>query len=309
MALADTRGAGQQAQDPPRMRKRRRKSKSRSKRNARTVMAWWAVLGLGLGMIMLSALVWMRQDVALSRAEVLESDLRRLAPVVVRLRAGEAPTADMVREVDGSLLSPLVQAMAEAGRMRQQALVAYQAQIVSAGLGEALTPGNLALPAGRQSVRQTLAQLETALQGLAAQDANVQARLDAAVQQWLLDAPDWGDEARRRALAQATSGTAATMAVFFKTERDIVAQVLALLSYLDGIDKGVMLEGSGAAQQLVFSKAADLEYYRSALMQLGYLGRHEQESLAKALQAGKVHARQVGDLLAAHAAGTTQDQP
>ncbi|RZL10741.1 MAG: hypothetical protein EOP40_05355 [Rubrivivax sp.] len=272
------------------------------------MMAWWAVLGLGLGLIMLSALIWMRQDVTHGRAQALEDDLQRLAPLVARLRAGEAPTADVARQADHTLVAPLMHAMAEASRMRQQSLVAYQAQIVSAGLGEALTPGNLAMPAGRVSVRQTLNQLEAALQALATQDAAVQARLDASVQQWLRDVPQWGDPSARQSLAQSTASTAGTMATFFQTERDIVAQVLALLSYLDKIDKGVMLEGSGASQQLVFSKAADLEFYRSALMQLGYLGRHEQESLSKALQASGVHARRVGDLLAASAPSEAGDK-
>lgn len=295
MALADTSATGLE----PRVRKRKRKSKSKSKRNARSVMAWWGVLGLGMGLIMLSALIWMRQDATLGRVQALESDLQRLAPVLSRMRAGEAPTAETAREADDTMLAPLVNAMAEASRLRQQSLVAYQAQIVSAGLGEALTPANLAMPAGRVSVRQTLTQLEAALQALATHDAAVQTRLDAAVQQWLRDTPQWGDAASRQNLTQASAATTSAMTAFFQTERDIVAQVLALLAYLDQVAKGVTLEGTGTSQQLVFNKAADLEFYRSALMQLGYLGRHEQESLAKALQASGAHARAVGNLLAA----------
>lgn len=260
-------------------------------------MAWWGVLGLGLGLIVLSALVWMRQASGEGRSVALQRDLQRLEPVVSKLRAGQAPTPEMVRDTDRSALAPLMQAMVDASRQRRQALMAYQAQIESAGLGSALTPANLALPSGRVSVRQSLAQLQGALDALSQQDAAVQSRLDDAVRQWLGDAPQWGDAAKRQALVTASAGTSRTMAEFFKVERDIVAQVESLLSYLDKIGPGVGLEGTGAQQELVFSKAADLAFYRSALMQLGYLGRHEQELLVQAQQASGAHAKQVGELL------------
>lgn len=260
-------------------------------------MAWWGVLGLGLGLIVLAVLLLWRQTSDQSKVHALERDLQRLEPVLVKLRAGEAPTPDMVRETDRTVLAPLVQAMADASRQRTQALMAYQAQIESAGLGEALTPAKLALPSGRVSVRQSLGQLQAALDALVSQNAAVQARLDESIRQWLLDAPHWGSEPRRKALVDASMAIQETMQSFFKVERDIVTEVEGLLTHLDKVGAGVGLDGSGAQQELVFSKAADLAFYRSALLQLGYLGRHEQELLAQAQHVSGTHARQVGDLL------------
>lgn len=261
-------------------------------------MAWWGVLGLGLGLILLASLIWARQA-SIGEAQVLEKDLLRLAPTLSRMRAGELPSPDAVRALEASLLTPMLRAMAEAGDERRQALVTYQNQIETAGLAESLTPANLALPVGRTSVRQSLARLQQALAVLVKQDVMVQARLDYAIQRWLQESPQWGSEEQRTALLRAASTTAMAMNDFFKVERDIVAQVEDLLVHLDRVGTGVGLEGAGGQQELVFNEAHDLAYYRSALLQLGYLGRQELELLKQAQGASSLHAKRVGELLTA----------
>src|SRR6218665_981236 len=95
-------------------------------KNDRSILAWWTILGLGLGLIALSAMLWVTQGSPEARHRALAHDLQRLAPVVAALSAGHAPDADMLRQVDDSALAPLVQALMDASRQRQQALQTYQ---------------------------------------------------------------------------------------------------------------------------------------------------------------------------------------
>lgn len=267
-------------------------------KNDRSILAWWTVLGLGLGLIVLSALLWVSQGSPEARHRALERDLERLAPVVSALSSGKSPDADMLRQVDDSALAPLLQALMEASRQRQQALQTYQTQIEAVGLGEGLTPSTLVVPAGRHSVRQKLDQLNTALDDLARQNEAIRQRLDDTLARWLQDAPGWDAPERRKALLETSSDADHTMTAFFDVERGIVAQVNDLLAYLDKVGKGVVLD-NGQQQELVFSKAGDLAYYRAALLKLGDLGRREQQLLAQAQQAGGLHARQLGHWLTA----------
>lgn len=280
-------------------------------------MAWWAVLGLGLGFMMLSGLVWVRHDsgagtaVAKARepaapvAVVAEAEGQPENPASVEQQSqqpGKASASGVVVDDGASAVAPLMQALADAAAQRRQALIAYQAQIGAAGLGDALTPTSLAGTSGRKGARQSLARLESALDALIRQDNEVQSQLAGAVDEWLRAAPRWGDAARRKALVDAAGSGAATMSEFFKVERDIVAQVEGMLSYFDKIGKSVSVEGTGQQQELVFRKADDLAFYRSTLVQLGQLGQREQALLAQAQQAGATHTKEVSELLAS--AGT-----
>lgn len=260
---------------------------------------------MGLGLIALSALLWVSQGSPEARHRALERDLERLAPVVSDLSAGRAPDAEMLRQVDDSTLAPLLQALVDASRQRQQALQTYQTQIEAVGLGDGLLPSTLVVPAGRHSVRQKLDQLNTALDDLARQNQSIQARLDQAMGHWLQEAPGWDEPERRKALLETSSDTDHTMTAFFDVERGIVAQVNELLAYLDKVGKGVVLD-NGDQQELVFTKAADLAYYRAALLKLGDLGRREQQLLAQAQQIGGVQARHLGQWLHASLALATR---
>jgi len=277
-------------------------SKSRARpadREPRSILLWWAALGLGIGLVLLSALLWLERDPEAGRAEALVQDLHRLEPMLARLKQGETPDAAMLAQSKDTALAPLVVALADAHRQRQQALRAYQAQIESVGLGDWLTPENLASADGRQRIRQRLVQLEVALEALMRQDGDVQSRLDESVARWLQDSPSqWGSEPWRRDLLAASAGAAQVMSRFFGVERDLVARVRDLLTHLDGIADSVALE-NGEQQELVFAREADLERYRDTLMKLGELGRREADLLAQAQQVGGQHARRVGDLLLA----------
>jgi hypothetical protein len=264
----------------------------------RSILAWWTILGLGLGLIVLSGLLWVSQGSPQARHRALQEDLQRLAPLVENLSGGREPDARMLEEAGDSALAPLLQALIDASRQRRQALLTYQTQIEAVGLGEGLQPSTLVVPAGRHSVRQKLAQLNTALDDLARQDQLIHSRLDDALSQWLQQAAGWDDDERRKTLLTTSADTTQTMTAFFDVERGIVRQVEALLSHLDKVGKGVALE-NGAQQELVFSKAADLNYYRAALLALGDLGRREQQLLAQAQQSGGQQARLVGRWLTA----------
>lgn len=270
-------------------------------KNDRSILAWWTILGLGLGLIVLSALLWATQGSPEARHRVLERDLERLAPIVSELSSGKAPDAEMMQRVDDSALAPLFQALLDASRRRQQALQAYQTQIEAVGLGDGLTPSTLVVPSGRHSVRQKLGQLRTALDDLARQNTAIQTGLDESLAQWLVQAPGWDEPERRQSLLNTSAGAQATMEAFFEVERGIVAQVDGLLAHLDKVGSGVTLE-NGAQQELVFSKSADLGFYRATLLKLGELGRQEHQLLAQAHQTAGQHARQVGHWLTASSA-------
>lgn len=270
-------------------------------KNDRSILAWWTILGLGLGLIVLSALLWVTQGSPEARHRALERDLERLAPIVSELSSGMVPDAEMLQRVDDSGLAPLLQALMDASRRRQQALQTYQTQIEAVGLGDGLTPSTLVVPSGRHSVRQKLGQLRTALDDLARQNTTIQNRLDESLAQWLVQAPGWDEPERRQSLLNTSAGVQATMEAFFEVERGIVAQVDGLLAHLDKVGSGVTLE-NGAQQELVFSKSADLGFYRATLLKLGELGRQEQQLLAQAQQTAGQHARQVGHWLTASSA-------
>lgn len=270
----------------------------RYRKKDQSLLAWWAILGVGLGLIVLSAVIWATRSPDGERIERMTRDIRRLEPVLVQLRQGSAPTPEMMAAAQNSTLAPLLSAMADAHRQRQQALTAYQTQIESVALGDWLTPANLISAPGRATVRQRLVQLQSALEGLIRRDAAVQSRLDDAISGWLQEAPSWGDAAWRRQLLSSSAVTAQTMTAFFKVERDIMTRVDDLLQHLDRLGNQVTLE-NGAQQELVFASEAELGHYRATLASLGDLGRREQELLLQAQQSSGQHARRVGELLLA----------
>lgn len=263
----------------------------------RFVIAWWATLGVGLGLLVLGGLLWTYHPGG-AQGDLLTRDLERAGPLMAQLQAGQEPSPELMAGMGRSGLTVLLQALSEASRQRRQALVAYQAQIEAVALGEGLTPAHLADPAGRMMVRQKLGELRQALDGLARQDAHIQKSLDAAVATWLKDTPHWGDEGLRQSLLSSSRMASAAMGGFFKVEGDIVSQVEGLLAHLDTVGPGVTMEAS-PQPELVFAKASDLMFYRQTLSQLGDLGRREQQLLADAQRAGGVHAKRVGELLTA----------
>jgi hypothetical protein len=264
----------------------------------RTVLAWWAALGLGLGLIMLALVVGLQQTHRARRSSPLLAQAQQLMPLLAPLRRGETPTPFMVKQAEGTVLGPLLQALLDAQRQRQSALMAYQTQIESISLGTWLTPTNLATAKGRALVRMRLDDLRAALDGLVRRDATVQGRLDEALLDWTQQFRSEDDAAWRHQLLASTASTAKAMSTFFKVEQDIVVKVDALLARLDQAGAGVTLEAK-PAQDLVFARQEDLAFYQAALSELNELGQREQQWLVAAEKAGGQHARQVGDLITA----------
>lgn len=247
---------------------------------------------------MLAMLVGVQQQREERAAHPLMAQADQMLPLLEPLRQGQSPTAEMVKQADGTVLGPLMQALLDAQRQRQQALVAYQTQIEAVALGAWLTPGNLAHAPGRAQVRLRLNDLRAALDALVKRDLAVQTRLDESLLAWASQIPDLGDSTLRHDLVASTGSTANAMSTFFRVEHEIVAKVESLLVKLDTVGAGVSLEG-GASQDLVFAHQEDLAFYQAALTDLNELGRREQQWLVAAEKASGQHARQVGDLIMA----------
>lgn len=265
----------------------------------RTALAWWAALGIGLGLVLLSTILWVRQGSPDDENLAFSKELARLEPVLLQLHRGELPSTETLDKTQTGEFEPLMRALIDASRQRQQALETYQTQVESVALGDWLTPANLASPKGRQSLRIRLEQLDSALEGLIKRDAVVQARLDEGLSTWLTKQPAMvrAEDARRR-LLQASTPASHVMTSFFKVERDIVSQVAMLLDRLDLPEARVSLEVH-PQPELVFRRAEDLAFYRQVLGQLGALGDRESQLIDAAHKAPEQQAKLVGAWLVA----------
>jgi hypothetical protein len=265
----------------------------------RTALAWWAALGVGLGLVLLSTVLWLRQGSPDDENLAFSRELARIEPVLLQLHRGELPSPENLDKSRTGEFEPLMRALIDAARQRQQALEAYQSQVEAVSLGDWLTPANLASPKGRQGLRVRLHDLDVALESLIKRDASVQSHLDEALSEWLAAQPASvrADQARRR-LLQASTPAAHVMTSFFKVERDIVAQVAALLGHLDKPEVHLALETQPQAE-LVFRRAEDLAFYREALTKLSVLGDRETQLIDAAHKAPEQQAKLVGAWLVA----------
>jgi hypothetical protein len=267
----------------------------------RTALAWWAVLGLGLGLVLLSTVLWARQGSPDDETQAFSSELARIEPVLLRLHRGELPTGETLAQTRTGEFEPLMRALIDASQQRQQALEAYQAQVEVVSLGDWLTPGQLASPDGREALRHRLKQLEGALNALIKRESAVQTQLSEGMSVWLSRQPDavQADGAQNR-LLQASRPASHVMTSFFKVERDIVIRVAALLDRLDRPDVRVSVELQ-PQPELVFQRREDLDHYRQVLSELSALGEREMQLIEAARKAPEQQAKLVGAWLVASA--------
>jgi hypothetical protein len=271
---------------------------SRRRQGEPIVVVWWGALGLGMGLLLLALLVGWQQERRARESNPLVAQAQQMQPLLKALQDGQPLSAEVVQIGQGTVLVPLVQALVDAQRQRQQALRAYQTQVETISLGSALTPPNLVNPKGRALVRARLDELRSSLDGLVRRDAVVQTRLDEALQQWANQIPGPSDARWRHELVASTGSTARAMSTFFRTEQDIVLKVDTLLARLDAVGAGVTLETQGVPD-LIFAKKEDLAFYQASLKDLNDLGEQEQRWLVAAEQASGLHAQKVGDLIMA----------
>ena len=269
------------------------------RRSDHAVLAWWGALGLGLGLLVLALVIGLQKARLAWEANPLWSHAHQVAPLIAQLRQGHAPSPDMVKQAEGTVLANLLQTLVDADRQRRQALLAYQTQVEAVALGSWLTPAKLVNVQGRAQVKLRLDELRAALDELVRRDAAVQSRLDEALLAWLQQWPGLQEWPWRRDLLASTGSTAQATAAFCRVEQDLVTRVEALLGQLNHVGRGVTLEGSAATQELVFARQDDLAFYRATLSDLNDLGHREQQGLVAAEQASGQHARELGDLLAA----------
>jgi len=265
----------------------------------RTALAWWAALGAGLGLVLLSTLLWVKQGSPDDETQAFSTELARTEPVLLQLHRGELPTADALDQTRAGEFEPLMRALIDASRQRQQALQAYQAQVEVVSLGDWLTPGHLASSRGREALRHRLGQLEGALDELIKREAVVQSQLNEGMSAWLSRQPGavQADGALGR-LLQASRPASHVMTSFFKVERDIVIRVADLLDRLDQPEVRVSVELQ-PQPELVFQREEDLAHYRRVLGELSALGEREMQLIDAARRAPEQQAKLVGAWLVA----------
>lgn len=265
----------------------------------RTALAWWAALGAGLGLVLLSTLLWVKQGSPDDETQAFSTELARIEPVLLQLHRGELPTADTLDQTRAGEFEPLMRALIDASRQRQQALQAYQAQVEVVSLGDWLTPGHLASSRGREALRHRLGQLEGALDELIKREAVVQSQLNEGMSAWLSRQPGavQADGALGR-LLQASRPASHVMTSFFKVERDIVIRVADLLDRLDQPEVRVSVELQ-PQPELVFQREEDLAHYRRVLGELSALGEREMQLIDAARRAPEQQAKLVGAWLVA----------
>jgi hypothetical protein len=95
----------------------------------RTALAWWAALGVGLGLVLLSTVLWLRQGSPDDENLAFSRELARIEPVLLQLHRGELPSPENLDKSRTGEFEPLMRALIDAARQRQQALEAYQSQV------------------------------------------------------------------------------------------------------------------------------------------------------------------------------------
>lgn len=72
----------------------------------RTALAWWAALGVGLGLVLLSTLLWATQGSPDDETQAFSHELARIEPVLLQLHRGELPTGEALDQTQTGEFEP-----------------------------------------------------------------------------------------------------------------------------------------------------------------------------------------------------------
>lgn len=245
----------------------------RRRRRERWIILTWGVVGLGLGLILLSVTMWWRQGAdaaAWSGPASLEPSAMQ---AVAQLKDGKVPSQAAMQ------WQPLWGALHKLQAQRAKALSVYAQQVQQASPAAWIVPAQLIQPEGRQQLSQRLIQLDRALHTWTQEEAMIQAEFDSALNAWFEQAPDWLDTSARQQMVEATADAARVLHEYVQLQQELLGQIRHLSGHIESLGNRVSLTGEGDGRELVFVQESDLNRYRSSVSRLTELAEQEQSQM------------------------------
>jgi hypothetical protein len=268
------------------------------RRRERWVMLTWGLVGLGFGLMLLSTVMWLKQDDAAPGWREQTAQTEALAPLLTKWRQGQLPGSG-AGSADMAAWAPLLTALQRLQTQRAQALAQYESQVKEASPSAWLVPAQLVLPTGRQVLATRLLQLDRALSTWTQREAAIQAEFDSAMNAWFQqEAPPWLDLDARQQMMEASGEAARVVHAYVQLEQDLLAQIRHLSHHIDSLGDRVSLanpeQGEGAAE-LVFAQEVDFNRYQSSVARLSELAEQEQSQMELIRQVDRQHLIHLAD--------------
>jgi len=267
------------------------------RRRERWVMLTWGLVGLGFGLMLLSTVMWWKQDDVGAGFRSNTPQAQALEPLLAKWRQGQLP-GSVAGSADMAAWAPLLTALQRLQTQRAQALDQYEAQVKEASPSAWLVPAQLVLPTGRQVLATRLLQLDRALSTWTQREAAIQAEFDSAMNAWFQQAPPWLDLDARQQMMEASGEAARVVHAYVQLEQDLLAQIRHLSHHIDSLGDRVSLasteQGDGAAE-LVFAQEVDFNRYQSSVARLSELAEQEQSQMSLVRQVDRQHLMHLAD--------------
>jgi hypothetical protein len=269
------------------------------RRRERWVMLTWGLVGLGFGLMLLSTVMWLKQDGTASGWRDDSEQAQAMAPLVTQWRQGQLPKPG-TGSANMAAWTPLVGALHKLQTQRAQALAQYEAQVKDASPSAWLVPEQLVLPAGRQVLATKLLQLDRALSTWTQREAMIQAEFDSAMNAWFQQAPEWLDLDARQQMMEASGEAARVVHAYVQLEQDLLAQIRHLSNHIDSLGDRVSLARTAQDEggpELVFAQEVDFNRYQSSVARLAELAEQEQSQMALIRQVDRQHLAHLADAI------------
>ncbi len=266
------------------------------------IVLTWGVVGLGLGLVALSTMLWLRQTGFVSPHEQDGQLDAQLATALLQLRAGQLPDSNAATQGEWT---PLWTALDSLQKQRHTALAKYETQISQVTPSAWMTPEQLLQAEGRAELAKRLAILDGALREWSQQEAAIQNEFDSALHAWLMKAPAWMTAPMQQQMRDASMDAANVVKGYVQLEQDLLTQIRHLSDHIAGLDRQVTLTkstndmSSQGAQpsELVFNKAADLNRYQSSVNRLSELAGQEQKLMVQVRQLDHQHRMRLAQII------------
>ncbi len=266
------------------------------------IVLTWGMVGLGLGLVALSTMLWLRQTGLLSTHDQELHVDAQLSSALVLLRAGQLPESSPAMQGEWTSLWTALNSLQ---KQRQAALATYETQISQASPSAWMTPEQLVRAQGRAELAKRLAQLDNALREWSQREAAIQNEFDSALNAWLVKTPAWMPTQVQQQFLDASTDAASVVKEYVQLEQDLLAQIRHLSDHIAGLEGQVALTKSTNAlpsqgvpsSELVFNKTADLNRYQSSVNRLSELAGQEQTLMVRVRQLDQQHRKRLAQAI------------